>query len=116
MSFDFTRAALKHSTWKLRLRGFLDGKGGLSPVEATSHKDCDLGKWLYAEGLTKHGSFPEMKTLEREHELLHLTVKTIVDLKAAGKAREAESAFLRIEPISKRVTELLTILDGKMKT
>ena len=112
MTFDFTRAKLKHSTWKLKLRSFLDGKGGLSTTEAISHRDCELGKWLYAEGLTKFASLPEIKTLEREHESLHRTIKTIIDLKAIGKAGEAEAAFLKIDQFSHRIVELLDTLEA----
>jgi methyl-accepting chemotaxis protein len=111
MNFDFTRAALKHSSWKLKLRNFLDGKGGLVLAEAVSHKDCELGKWLYAEGLAKYAAMPEMRTLEKEHAMLHQTVKTIVDFRAAGKPKEAEVAFLKIEPISRHIVELLGTLD-----
>ena len=38
MNFDFTRAALKHSTWKIRVRDFLDGKGSLAADEAMNHR------------------------------------------------------------------------------
>jgi hypothetical protein len=53
----------------------------------------------------------EMKSLEKEHTMLHQTVKTIVDLRAAGKAKEAEAAFLKIDPISRHIVELLETLD-----
>lgn len=114
MTFDFTRAALKHSNWKLRLRDFLDGKGSLTAAEAIGHRDCELGKWLYAEGLAKYGSIPEMSRLEREHEQLHRTVKVVVDLKGAGKRKEAEAEFRKIEPISKSIVDLLNALDKQV--
>ena len=110
MNFDFTRAALKHSSWKLKLRRFLDGKGGLNFTEAVSHRDCDLGKWLYAEGLVKYGAMSEMKTLEKEHAMLHQAVRTIVDLRSAGKAKQAEAAYLEIDPLSRHIVELLETL------
>ena len=116
MGFDFTSAALKHSSWKLRLRNYLDGKGGLTADQATSHKDCELGKWLYAGGLAKYGTIPEMRTLEREHEILHQTVRTIVDLKSSGRTKEAEAAFLKIDASSRRIQELLNTLDKTVKS
>ena len=114
MSLDLTSAALKHSTWKLRLRGFLDGKGGLTLAQATGHRDCDLGKWLYAEGLAKYSAVPEIKTLEREHETLHRTIKKIVELKAAGKTKEAEAAFLAVGPLSDHIVGLIHAIDAKV--
>jgi len=113
MNFDFSRAALKHSSWKLQLRNFLDGKGHLTAAEAVSHKDCELGHWLYAEGLAKYASVPEMRKLEREHESLHRLVRSIVDLRAAGKTSEAEAEFRKIDPISKAIVDLLNTLDTK---
>lgn len=115
MSLDFTTAKIKHSTWKVRLRDFLDGKGGLTKEQATSHKDCDLGKWMYGEGLAKYAGVPEMKSLEKEHETLHRTIKTIVDLKSTGKAKEAEAEFLKIEPISKKIVALLDAVNDAVQ-
>ncbi len=114
MALDFSMAKLKHAAWKMKLRDFLDGKPGLTPAQATSHRDCDLGKWIYSDGLSKYGAVHEMKTLEKEHETLHRTVKAIVDLKTAGQTAQAEAEFLKIEPISKKIIDLLTAVEGKV--
>ncbi|QQS08817.1 MAG: CZB domain-containing protein [Phycisphaerales bacterium] len=113
MAFDFNTAKMKHFKWKMRLRDFLDGKPGLTTAEATSHKDCDLGKWLYSEGLAKYGTILEMRKLEKEHEMLHKTIKSIVDLKSTGKTKEAEDEFKKIEPLSKSIVDLLTSVESK---
>ena len=115
MSMDLTSAALKHSTWKLRLRNFLDGKGGLTAAQATSHKDCDLGKWLESEGLKKYAGFPEMRELDREHQTLHRTIKTIVDCKTAGKLKEAEIFFQKVGPLSDRIVQLIHVIAEKTR-
>ena len=114
MNIDLTSAAMKHSTWKLMLRAFLDGKGKLTAEQATSHKECDLGKWLEAEGLKKYGSIPEMRTLDREHQTLHRMVKTVVDFKAAGKLKEAEIAFEKVGPLSENIIKLLHLIEAKV--
>ncbi len=114
MSLDFSSARIKHATWKLKLRDFLDGKPGLTANQATSHRDCDLGKWLYSEGLSKYATILDMKTLEKEHEKLHQLIKTIVDLKNSGKAKEAEAEFLKVEPVSNRIIELLKSVEAKV--
>ena len=115
MNFDFMGAKLKHTKWKLRLRDFLDGKPGLTAAEATSHRDCELGRWLYADGLTKYGAVPGMRQLVSEHEKLHQTVKRIVELKDAGRTVEAEAEFGRIDGISKQLMELLTSVEAEVK-
>jgi methyl-accepting chemotaxis protein len=113
MNIDLTSAAMKHSTWKLRLRTFLDGKGGLTAEQATSHKECDLGKWLETEGLKKYAAIPEMKTLDREHQTLHRMIKTVIDFKSAGKLKEAEIALQKVTALSDSIVKLIHAIDAK---
>ena len=47
-SIDFSAAKQKHLSWRTRLRKFLAGDEAMSAEQAMSHKDCDLGKWIYA--------------------------------------------------------------------
>ncbi len=115
MNFDFMAAKLKHTSWKLHLRDFLDGRAGLTAAQATSHRDCELGKWLYTEGLAKYGSIPEMKLLVAEHEQLHATVRSVLDFKAAGQKAEAEATYVKIDPISKRLVALLAAVEAAVK-
>lgn len=114
MALDFSMAKLKHASWKLKLRDFLDGKPGLTAAQATSDRDCDLGKWIFGEGKTKYGTLPDMKALETEHAALHKLIKSIMDLKAAGKAKEAEAEFLKVEPLSSKVVKLLGAIEAKV--
>lgn len=111
MNFDFMAAKLKHTMWKLHLREYLDGKPGLTPEQATSHRDCDLGRWLYAEGLARYGAVPEMKLLEAEHERLHQVVKQVVELKSSGRKADAEAAYTQIDPVSRRLLEHLAAVE-----
>ncbi len=115
MNFDFMSAKLKHTMWKLHLRDFLDGKPGLSATQATSHRDCDLGKWYYGEGQSKYGAITEMKALEADHELLHRTVQKVIDLKSSGNAAEAEAELAKVDAISKRIVGQLTVIEEKVK-
>lgn len=116
MNLDFTTAKLKHSAWKLRLRDFLDGKGRLTPDQAMSHKDCELGTWLYAGALSKYSAFPEMKILETEHEALHRAIRSVVDYKSAGRIADAEAEMANVEPISRRIVELLSAVQHQINT
>lgn len=115
MSLDFATAKLKHMSWKLKLRDFLDGKPGLTAAQATSHRDCDLGKWMYGDGLKRYGNVPEMAKLEKIHETLHKTVKQIVDLKTAGKTIEAEREYTKVDGISRQIVDLLTAIEAVVK-
>jgi methyl-accepting chemotaxis protein len=113
-AMTFRTYKIKHRAWKSRLKDFLDGKGGLTEEQAISHKDCDLGKWMYKEGMNEYKTIPEMKALERVHIHLHETVRSIVLLKNLGKAAEAEAEYTKIEPISDEIVDLLTVIEKKV--
>ena len=104
---DFALARSKHLDWKIRLRSFLDGAHGLTEAQAVSHKDCELGKWLYLEGLGKYGHLTGMLELEQVHVELHAIVKSIVQLKNAGNADLAHRELIRLGPVSHKIITLL---------
>jgi len=109
---DLELAKSQHLRWKARLRGFLDGKETLTEQQVTSHRDCDLGKWLYSEGISRYGHLPEMQELERIHAELHDTVRRVVQLHRSGQKDSANREFMKIEPISQRIIQLLTHLEN----
>ncbi|MFI5294966.1 MAG: CZB domain-containing protein [Thermodesulfovibrionales bacterium] len=113
---DFHVYSLKHSMWKAKLRGFLEGKQSLTREKALSHKDCDLGKWLYSEGLKKYEKIPGMQKLEKVHEDLHATVRKIISLKESGDPTAAEVEYMKIGPISDELVSLLSEIAGKVKS
>ncbi len=106
-TFDFFAARTAHLAWRQRIRDFLDGAEGLSEDEAVSHRDCKLGKWLYSQGLEQYGHIPAMRTMEKEHEVLHATIREIVRLKNEGRDDEAEARFADIEKLSGKIVFLL---------
>ena len=109
INFDLAREA--HRRWVKRLRDLLDGKTAMSVEEAGSHKICNLGKWLYSEGLSKYGDLPEFQALEKRHAVFHDLVKNIVMQKASGRLTEAEQQFANVSPISQDVVGLLTAVE-----
>ncbi len=113
-AMTFRTFKIKHRAWKTRIKDFLEGKGGLTEQQAISHKDCSLGKWMYAEGVDLFRTIPEMKTLEKVHASLHDTVKRIVSLKQGDRAAEAEDEYLKIGPISDEIINLLTAIENKV--
>ena len=97
----------------LRVRSplLLDGKSVMSVSQAVSHRDCDLGKWLYAEGAMAFGHLPAMQELLPVHEELHTVIKRVIELKEQGDDDSAEATFSRIGPLSHRIIELLYRLE-----
>lgn len=112
---DLTAAKTAHIAWKGRLRAYLDNKGSLTRAEATSHKECALGKWYYSEGLEKYGHLSEMKTLEGPHAEMHSKIRQIIDLRESKKLAEAEKLYQQIEPLSEQVVRLLGQIEQKSR-
>jgi len=110
---DLSAAKTAHLAWKGKLRAYLDGKGSLTREQAVSHKDCVLGKWYYSEGMQKYGAMAEMRQLEKPHEELHKLIRSIIDLRESGKAAEAEQQYLKIEPLSRQVVQMLETIEQK---
>jgi methyl-accepting chemotaxis protein len=113
---DFSLARFSHQVWKIRLRTFLSGMEAISESEASSHTECDLGKWLYSEGLKKYSMISEMQELERLHADFHRSVKGVVAAKNAGDAAKAKQEFEKVVPLSEQVIALLTTVENKVKT
>jgi chemotaxis protein histidine kinase CheA len=111
---DFAAARSKHLLWKSRLRDFLDGKGTLTMAEASSHKDCALGKWLYSSGLQQFGNLPEMKQVENLHQQFHGAVREVISLKTSGNTAGSERELTRVESLSAQVVSLLTGLERQL--
>ena len=112
---DFAFARIMHIAWKASLREFLDGKGSLTLEQAVSHKDCDLGKWLYSEGLTKYGDLPEMQEFEKVHVELHAIVKNTLQFKNSGDASSAEKEYEKMDKISSKIFSLLVAIEKKIE-
>lgn len=108
---DLSAAKTAHLSWKGRIRAYLDGTGTLSSNQVTSHKDCDLGKWYYTEGLENYGHLAEMKDLEQPHAELHRLIGDIVGLRKSGKLEQAEQLFQKIDPLSEKIITLLDAIE-----
>ncbi|MGK7901740.1 MAG: CZB domain-containing protein [Hormoscilla sp.] len=112
---DFSLAKAQHSLWKIKLRSFLHGQSEIQLTEFVSHRDCLLGKWLYATGLAKYGSIPEMQSLETIHQKLHVIASRIVEMKRLGQVDAAERELAQLEPLSEKIVDLLNSVEQKVK-
>ena len=111
---DFALARNKHEQWTGRLRQVLDGKTTMTVEQAGSCTECALGKWLYSAGLKEYGDIAEMGVLEATHKHFHGLVRGIVAFQADGNRGQAEREFRNVEPLSKKIIELLTRLEKKV--
>ena len=112
---DFAVARVMHIGWKATLREFLDGKESLTLEQAVSHKECDLGKWLYSDGLTTYGAMPEMQEFEKVHIELHATIEKVLQFKNSGDATSAEKEYEKMDKISSKIFSLLVTIEKKIE-
>jgi methyl-accepting chemotaxis protein len=114
-SLDFNRVKMAHRSWRLRLRSYLDGRENLDLKKLASHRDCELGKWIYAHAMSEYGHLHEVQTLEKKHHGMHDLVKQVVELKEAGKTQEAEQQFASVHKAAEEVVGLLTKVESQVK-
>jgi len=113
-TLDFAMARLDHLEWKRKLKSSLEDRGNPSEGLAISHRDCDLGKWLYLHGLEKYDHFPLMMELERTHEELHSIAKDVIRMRDSGDRVGAKQEFSKMRPISDKVIALLMELEKQV--
>lgn len=80
----------------------------------SSYRDCELGKWLYADGGAAYGHLAAFRQLEEKHKQMHSMVKEVVELKHAGKVASAEQQFLAVCQSADAVVALLTQLEKQV--
>lgn len=112
MAVDFAVARIKHWLWNQKLQQYLAGKINLDESELVSPQNCDLGKWIYTEGMYKYGKILEMQELEKVHKLMHTTVSKIVKLKKAGQEAIAYQELDHLTDISKQINLLLETMEN----
>ncbi len=110
-SLDFSLAKSKHLAWKVRLRGCLDGSEALSLDQAVSHRDCDLGKWLYSSGLAEHSHLPAMKELEKLHTEMHGNVQSCITHKNQNNEQAATQDYNAVASLSDKIVGLLSEIE-----
>ncbi len=107
---ELEMAKSAHRAWRVRIRNFLDGKSALTLAEASSHNDCDLGRWCNSTGLEHFGHLSSMKQLQKPHEQLHALIRQIIEARQQGNTQEAERMFEQVEQFSDQIVGLLNQL------
>jgi len=110
----FSKALNHYLAWKLQLRNFIEGEEQISSSEIVSPRDCDLGKWLYSEGMSLYGELPEMQEIEKAHIALHDAAENVYHLKTSGNILAARQEMLKLETASMRLFSLLTVMKKKI--
>ena len=114
-TLDFALAKNKHLGWKLKLRHFLDGTEELTSAHAVSHTQCDLGKWLYADGMSMYGEKPAMVEMEQVHKKMHGYIGEIIRKYNDGDKAGAENYYTEVVKCSDKVVSCLTSVESEVK-
>jgi len=104
---SFEQARIKHATWKVTVRDFLDDKIKLESDKIVSHTLCDLGKWYYSEGKEKYGTLEAMRQMEVKHEKLHKIIRDIYDFKMCNDLDMVEDLYFDLMDTSDKVVFFL---------
>lgn len=112
--FDFRKNAIDHLMWKKRLRHLIDGREKISKEQLVSFKECDLGKWIYSDGLIKYKEIPEIRELEKIHLEQHMLIEKIVIMQNMKEVVEAEKEYGKIKDLDKKLSAIMTVLEMKI--
>ncbi len=111
---DFAIARTKHSESFDHLGQFLHGNTSLAAELNGSHKDTELGKWLYTVALKDYADIVQIQDLEKSYAEFHALVKSIVNLKTAGRESDARKEFGNLESRRSKIVELIDIVEQKV--
>ena len=114
-TINFTQEIVEHVIWNMRLRSFLNGEESINEKEAISHRDCNLGKWLYSVCMGKCGNISEVRELESAHTALHKNVREVIRMKNSGDSDSAEVRLRQLREISLQVISLIMSLHEKQR-
>lgn len=90
---DFDAAILAHSSWKMKLSGYLrKPDGSLNAGEVRADNRCALGQWLHNDG-RRHSSMPEYRCLVAEHARFHRCAAHIVECANMGEQTQEATAL-----------------------
>ncbi|WP_159466952.1 PAS domain S-box protein [Dyadobacter sp. 3J3] len=115
LELDFERAKAKHILFKTRLRSMLYGID-MDESAVTSHKECEVGKWIYEYALENYGDIPEMQDLEKVHRKIHDCANELIHLYKNGEVEKAREGLTTMELIAGNLTTLLSVIEFKVKS
>jgi len=86
----FNAAIKSHEQWKILLKRHIDLGNILDPHEVVNCHACELGKWIYGQGLRFNG-LPSFEAVCINHEVFHRAAAEVVRHSNAGDKAKALS-------------------------
>lgn len=112
MLHNLSLIGANHNIWCMKISHFVTANGEMPPIK--SHRECELGKWLYSEGLSNYGHIDEVKTLEKEHRQLHSIAENIIQLKNNSHKAQAQQQLFVMQEHSEKIINLLKACQSKL--
>lgn len=100
-------------SWKVRIRGFLEGMEVLTHDEAVSPQACDFGRWLHSEDAKSYRNLDEMQQIDASHMELHQLVREALE-SAAGSKEMRDRFIVQIEQLAQQLVSLLETIEQKV--
>jgi len=113
---DITVARITHVEWVHQLEMIL--RESSTTVTLPSYRDCELGAWLYSEGLRTYKEIPEITQLEKSHKKFHIAADNVVAWHngskfSSQKTAQAENDYRDALHTSKEIIYILSMLEFK---
>ncbi len=77
-----------HAAWMTQLREYIYGAGEMDRGAVGRDNECDIGRWLYGEGLA-HRQLPEYQHARDVHAAFHRRAAKVVAMVDRGHRLEA---------------------------
>lgn len=87
---DFDKAIKAHVFWKVTLRWMINGQHPLDEALVGADDQCELGRWIYADG-AKYRELPGFAALIEEHAEFHRIAGAVVSRIHEDHSAEAEA-------------------------
>lgn len=104
-----------HIQYLKKIDATLNGKGDF---QGTDHAECQLGKWLYGEGVAEIEALSNSKAKEvfdslfEPHQKFHAISRQALEKKQAGDEAGVKAALTEMHLLSTILTNKLLELDG----
>jgi hypothetical protein len=108
---DFETAIQAHSSWKIKLRNYLNNPdGSIDLLQLEKDNVCPLGCWLHSVESSRFNKMPEFHQLITAHAIFHKEAANIVRRKNKGEAIDADIALNSNSSFAKASREVVSIL------
>ncbi len=101
---------LQHILWMVKARAVIDGRMHIDTAVLGDHHSCALGQFLDSRDSVVWKKHEFYTDLLKQHELLHVTVKDIVENQNTDTASHQEQRFRSLVEISEKIVTYLSKL------